>query len=140
MPAEFIINGDAVSEPVTAELIARSINSLDGDANNDSFAILARDTQVYMQTAGDIYSGFLLEHRNGSESEHYVCVNPQLTADEVIRAMQCYLENDSRWKTDIEWQLQSFDYQVGGRVKWIVAGIVIALAAAGLAWQFLKVG
>jgi hypothetical protein len=136
MPVEFILNGDTISEPVTADLIARSINSLDGDG--DSFAILARDSQVYIQTSGDICNGFILEYRNGSESEHYVCTNPHLSADKVIKAMQRYLENDSRWKTDIDWQPQSFDYQHGGRAKWIVAGLVIALVAAGLAWQFFK--
>ena len=134
MPIEFIVNGDAVNEPVTADLIARSIQSLDGDG--DSFAILAREAQVYMQTSGDIYDGFILEYRNGSESEHYVCTNTQLPAEDVIRAMQRYLENDSRWKTDIDWETQTFDYQHGSARKWIFVGLFVALAAAALFWQF----
>ena len=132
MPLELIVNGDTVSGPVTASLIERSIRSLGDDG--DSFAILAKDSQVYMQTAGGVDDGFVLEYRNGSESEHYVCANPHLTADDVIQAMQRYCENDSRWKTDIDWQPQSFDYQHTGIGKWLFAGLFAALSVAGVLW------
>ena len=135
MPIEFVVNGDTVRGPVTAELIARHIRSLGDDG--DSFAILARDSQVYMQAAGDVDDGFMLEYRNGSESEHYVCTNPYLSHDDVIQAMQRYLENDSRWKTDIEWQPQSFEYQRRRVSPWVVVGAFLALAAAVLVLQSL---
>lgn len=127
MPLEFVVNGDTINEPVTTDLIARYIRSLGGDG--DSFAILARGPQVYMQTAGDDDDGFMLEYRNGSESEHYVCSNPHLTHNDVIQAMQRYLENDSRWKTDIEWQPQSFEYKHRRVTPWIVLGSLFAMAA-----------
>lgn len=132
MPVEFIVNGDSVGGPVTAELIARHIRTLGDD--RDSFAILAREPQVYMQTAGDVDDGFMLEYRDGSESEHYVCSNPYLSHDDVIQAMQRYLENDSRWRTDIDWEPQSFEYQQSGAHKWLFAGLFVALSVAGLLW------
>lgn len=135
MPVEFIVNGDTISGPVTAELIARHIRTLGDDG--DSFAILAKDSQVYMQTAGDLDDGFMLEYRNGSESEHYVCSNPYLSHDDVIQAMQRYLQNDSRWKTDIDWQPQSFEYQHRRVTPWIVLGSLLAMVAIILVLKHL---
>ena len=133
MSVEFIVNGDAVEEPITAELIDRSIRSLTGDG--DSFAILARDAQVYIQTSGDPKNGFVLEYRDGSEAEHYTCVNSELTADEVINAMQRYLNNDSRWKTDIEWQSLAFESAGGGTVRVLIFGLLILIVGGLLTWK-----
>lgn len=77
---------------LTNELITRSIHSLTGDG--DSFAILAKASEKYMQTSGGPSLGFVLEYRNGSEDEHYSCSNSKLTANEVIRAMRSYLADD----------------------------------------------
>lgn len=66
---ELILNGDTLTEPVTDELISRSVSSLTGEG--DSFAILAKAPEVYMQTSGGPSQGFVLEYRNGSEDEHY---------------------------------------------------------------------
>ncbi|MDJ0918550.1 MAG: hypothetical protein QNJ05_12350 [Woeseiaceae bacterium] len=136
MPVEFIVNGDTVEEAVTAELIARSIHSLTGDG--DSFAILARDSQVYIQTSGGPKDGFILEYRDGSEVAHYASVNTDLTADEVVRAMQQYLANDTRWKTDIEWESLAFESAGGGTGRVLVIGLLIVLVGAWLTWKLIR--
>ena len=133
MTVEFVVNGETVEEPITAELIARSIRSLTGDG--DSFAILAKDAQVYIQTSGDPKSGFVLEYRDGSEAEHYTCVNSELSADEVINAMQRYLADDSRWKTDIEWQSLSFESAGEGTGRVLIFGLLILIVGGLLTWK-----
>ncbi|MDJ0759635.1 MAG: hypothetical protein QNJ19_09550 [Woeseiaceae bacterium] len=133
MSVEFIVNGDTVEEPVTAELIARSIHSLTGEG--DSFAILARDSQVYIQTSGGPKGGFILEYRDGSEAEHYASANTKLSADEVIRAMQRYLANDSRWKTDIDWESLAFESAGGSNGKVLVFAVLILLMGGWLTWK-----
>ncbi len=104
---ELVINGDTVAEPVTDTLIGQSINALTGEG--DSFAILEKASETYMQTSGGPSCGFVLEYRNGSESEHYSCSKFELTADEVIWAFQSYFADDGQWETKLEWQPLVFD-------------------------------
>lgn len=131
---ELNVNGDAVIEPVTNSLIEQSIGSLTGEG--DSFAILAKAPQVYIQTSGDASGGFILEYRDGSEEEHYSCSNFELSAGEVIRAFQSYLADDGIWKTEFEWQPQVFDYsENAGRSGggYVVVGLIVV---AIVIWKF----
>lgn len=131
---ELNVNGDKLPGLVSNRQIEEAIESLTGDG--DSFAILARADQVYIQTSGDPSNGFVLEYRDGSEAEHYSCANFELTAEQIIRAFQSYLADDDKWKSELEWQSQVFDYsgQVNtGKKVAIVIGLIIAAAAA---WKF----
>lgn len=133
MTMELAINGDTVAEPVTDALIAQSINSLTGEG--DSFAILAKASETYLQTSGGPSYGFVLEYRNGSESEHYSCSNFELTADEVIWAFQSYFADDGQWETKLEWQPQIFDYSqdsTGVNYGYVLVGVAVA---AFLIWK-----
>lgn len=133
MTMELIVNGDPVAEPVTDALIARSIHSLTGEG--DSFAILGKASETYMQTSGGPSYGFVLEYRNGSESEHFSCSNVELTADEVIWAFQSYLADDSQWETELEWQPQVFDYSQNSSGISYGYGLVGVAIAAFLIWK-----
>ena len=138
---KLIVNGDANSEPLNAKLIRDSINSLTGEG--DSFAILEKMEQIYIQTAGGPEHGFVLEYRDGSEAQHYSCSNFELTADEVIWAFQSYLSNDGKWKTELEWEPQVFDYSPSGQRSGVNYGLVLAVVgiafAAVLVWKFFFV-
>ena len=131
---ELVVNGDPVAGPVTESTIADAIRSLDG--NDDSFVILAAANQVYIQTAGDPKSGFVLEYRDGSEDQHFTCAEADLTVDLVVQAFQRYLSNDSRWRTDMAWQPHTFG---GAEVRpFPMAGLLlIGLAIAGFLLWFL---
>lgn len=132
---ELIVNGESITGLISDRQIKESIQSLTGDG--DSFAILARADQVYMQTSGDPRNGFVLEYRDGSEGEHYSCATFDLTAEQIIRAFQSYLADDDKWKSDFEWQSQTFDYSGGsGRGKKVVIVVGLILAAA-VVWGFL---
>ena len=128
---ELNVNGDKLRGLVSDRQIEEAIESLTGDG--ESFAILARAEQVYIQTAGDPANGFVLEYRDGSEGEHYACANPELTAEQIVWAFQSYLADDDKWKTELEWQLHDFNYsrEAGtGKKVVIVIGLRIAAAAA----------
>lgn len=132
---ELIVNGETQTGLVSDRQIEESIQSLTGDG--DSFAILARAEQVYMQTSGDPQNGFVLEYRDGSEEEHYSCTNSQLTAEQVVWAFQSYLANDDKWKSDLKWQSHDFDYSGGtgkGRNIILVVGLILLGAVI---WGFL---
>jgi len=132
---ELIINGESLAGLVSDRQIEESIRSLTGDG--DSFAILARADQVYIQTSGDPRNGFVLEYREGSEEEHYSCSTPDLTAEQIIRMFQSYLADDDKWRSEFEWQPQDFGYSGGisaGKQIAIVVGLILAVA---FVWTFL---
>ncbi|MEO1201981.1 MAG: hypothetical protein AAFX10_04685 [Pseudomonadota bacterium] len=139
MTIELIVNGDTVDETVTNSLIEKSILSLTGVG--DSFAILAREPQVYLQTSGGPEHGFALEYRNGSAEQHYSCTDYELSATDVVSAFQSYLADDGRWQTDFEWGPEVFDYSGGTssrRIRYLMLGVVAV--AAWLIWRALRPG
>ena len=133
---ELVVNGVTISAPVTNGLIDESIRSLTGEG--DSFAILSKADQIYMQTSGGPEYGFVLEYRNGSAEEHYSCSNFELTADEVIWAFQSYLANDGKWQSQLEWQPQVFDYAqdaTSGGQNFSLIGVAVIVVAAFVIWK-----
>ena len=128
---ELVVNGETVAGTVTNRLIDESIRSLTGEG--DSFAILARADQMYMQTSGGPEYGFVLEYRNGSAVEHYSCSDFELTTDEVIWAFQNYLADDGQWQSQLDWQPQVFDYTSDstsdGHGFGLIGAAIVAIAA-----------
>ena len=132
---ELIVNGEELEGLVSNRQIEESIRSLTGDG--DSFAILARAEQEYIQTSGDPSHGFVLEYRDGSEDKHFSCSNFELSAEQVIRAFQSYLAADDKWKSELEWQPQVFGYSGdtgAGKKAVVVIGLVVVIAAV---WAFV---
>ena len=127
---ELIVNGDKQAGLVSDRQIERSIRSLTG--KGDSFAILARADQDYIQTSGDSRNGFVLEYREGSEEKHFSCSSTELSVEQVISAFQSYLAADDKWKSELEWQPQVFEYSGGagaGKKAAVVIALVVLVAA-----------
>jgi hypothetical protein len=131
---ELIVNGEKLSGRVSNRQIEESIRSLTGDG--DSFAILARAEQEYIQTSGDPSHGFVLEYRDGSDEKHYSCSNFELSAEQIIRAFQSYLAADDRWKSELEWQSQEFNYSGSASVGKKAAVVIGLVVVAAIAWAF----
>jgi hypothetical protein len=129
---ELIVNGESLAGLVSDRQIEESLRSLTGDG--DSFAILARADQTYIQTSGDPHNGFVLEYRDGSEEEHYSCSNVDLTIDKVVGAFQSYLANDDKWKSDLEWEPHTFDYSGGAGIGKKIAAAVGLILAMAVVW------
>jgi hypothetical protein len=77
-------------------------NALANDKLRGEFIILSTSPQNYIQAAGDS-EPFLLEYREGSESEHYECAQDISRAD-LESALISYLSGDSKWRTQFQWK------------------------------------
>ena len=95
-------NGHVQVNP-TAGQISDLLHALPG-SEPDSFAILIRDEQQFMQCSGTLEEGFLLEYQDGSLDEHFQCVDHELLLASVIWAFQAYLADDHRWRTIFPWR------------------------------------
>ncbi|MCA9298237.1 MAG: hypothetical protein KDA28_04175, partial [Phycisphaerales bacterium] len=82
----------------TPEVLESALRSLDGQ---NSFAILARESMSYMQTASHDDGTFALEYQEGSLDEHFETAACSL--DDVIRAFQSYARDDDAWRTAFPW-------------------------------------
>jgi hypothetical protein len=70
---------------------------------DNSFAILAVGSDVYIQAAMDDDGTFVVEYQDGSADDHYR--TPAAVAiDDVVEAFQSYLQQDGTWRSRFEWQ------------------------------------
>jgi hypothetical protein len=77
-------------------------------ANEWDLAILYKDDDSYVQTAGGIKKGTLmLEYQDGSIDEHYRATGYPTTED-VIAAFTAYLRGDGWWEGQFIWERMSF--------------------------------
>ena len=91
-----------VVEKVTEERIAAALASLPG--RDDSYAILSKNEDSYIQTAGGALDGFMMECQDGSLEEHYRCLDEDLELSAITRVFQQYFKGDERWRTEHEWK------------------------------------
>ena len=128
------INGNAVNEPVSDELIEKTVYSLTGEG--DSFMILSVDEMTYMQASGDPRGGFVLEYQDGSLEQHYYCADPDISAGKVTDAFRSYLAQDDKWRKKYHWNRENEGAKAGaGIVKYVILFCVAAIFAF-VAWKY----
>jgi hypothetical protein len=69
----------------------------------DSFLILAREEQVYIQACKSD-AGFYVEFRDGGEDEHYSTSRNDLTLDEATSIFQRYYLGDPSFRDVVEFK------------------------------------
>jgi hypothetical protein len=74
------------------------------DAGRDEFIILSQSELTYMQASGECEGPYTLEYQDASTDKHYQCPD-DLNKDQVQAAFLKYLNNDTSWRTGIQWQL-----------------------------------
>ena len=94
-------NGTEIENPSDAD-IRRVIESLNDSGNG--FAILSTAEEHYMQTAGCMKDGFILEYREGSWDQHFQASTGSVQTSDVIRAMQQYAAGNESWRTSLTWE------------------------------------
>ncbi len=102
-------------EHPTRDEIATQFHNLSSEACE--FAILSDERhgdEYYIQAAGDDEGGYVLEYREGSEDQHFVCKDVGLSRERVLAAFQNYAEGDSRYKHDFQWEKMEFGKKGGG--------------------------
>jgi len=74
-------------------------------SRDDFFAVLERQSNQYMQTAGSEKTGiYILEVQEGSLDDHQRCSDTALPLDTVLAAMTSYLAGSDQWRTDVQWE------------------------------------
>ena len=130
------INGSAVDEPLSDELIEKSIYSLTGDG--DSFLILSLDEMTYMQASGYPGRGFVLEYQDGSLEQHYYCADPDISAGKVIDAFRSYLARDDKWRKRYLWKREHQGANISPAIARNIVIFVIGATLAFIAWQYIN--
>ena len=132
------INGNAVTEPVSDELIEKKVYSLTGEG--DSFMILSVDEMTYMQASGDPRGGFMLEYQDGSLEQHYYCADTDISAGKVTDAFRSYLAGDGKWRKKYHWKRENEGGNPGsGIIKYVVLFCMVAILAF-VAWKYTNPG
>lgn len=116
-----LCTGEEIESPTGAE-IESALRSLPG--GQESFAILSRSEQVYVQTSGGRDEGFVLEYRDGSQERHFRCTDPRLPLETVVRAFRAYLEGGTEFRSELEWELDAPSQGGPRRVGWIIIGVL----------------
>lgn len=93
-------NGMEIENPSQSD-ISRAIGSLNQGGNG--FAILAIEEEAFVQAAGSIMDGFILEYRDGSWDRHFQ-TSQAVSTNQVIQAMQQYAAGDESWRTSFSWE------------------------------------
>ena len=98
-----------ISEPLTADVIARVVASL--TEVGKAYVILndARDQETYVQGAGTVGEDFLVERRDGCAGEHYRG-DRRLSVDELITMLVGCLGGATDWSHVISWHHVRVDF------------------------------
>lgn len=113
--------GGGRENPGEAE-IREAIRSLSG--GHDSFVILSRDDQHYIQAAGGGSEGFILEYREGAWDRHFRCQDTALPGEAVTEAFISYARGGGRPES-LEWVVAEGPPQSTRTVILILLGFVL---------------
>ncbi|CAA9335187.1 MAG: hypothetical protein AVDCRST_MAG71-1962 [uncultured Lysobacter sp.] len=94
-------DGTGTAQP-TAVQIADALARLAG--GQDSFLILSRGEDEFMQAIGCARDGFDVEYRDGSQETHFQTSGPTLSLETTAQLLRHYLADDARWRTQVSWQ------------------------------------
>ncbi len=119
--------GDEREDPNAGE-IRSALRSLEG--GHDSFAILSRDEQHYLQTAGGGPDGFVLEYREGDAEHHFRCVDRRLPLELVVGAFLSYARGDGPPRS-LAWEPAEAPPQSPLSIVLLLVGAVALVALAG---------
>ena len=100
-------NGKSIPNP-TAPQIEEALKTVENQKN--SFLILERDSNQFMQIAPHQDNGFYIEYHNGSEAKHYKSVDKFNSFEETLETLRNYSRNNRRWHFSHTWEkLPGFD-------------------------------
>lgn len=98
-----------VAGPVTVGVIAQTVLCL--TAVGEAYVILNddRDAETYVQGAGTVAEGFIVERRDGCAGEHYRG-DRRVTADELATMLVGCLLGATDWSHVVSWHHVSVDF------------------------------
>ena len=81
--------------------------ALADDRIGRGFVILMHTPQVYIQAGEESGDEYQLEYRDG-DAEHHFEADGNYTRDDIRRVFCWYLNNDARWRTEIQWTKREY--------------------------------
>ncbi len=93
-------NGERWENPGRSD-IDNALKSLGNSGN--SFAILERSENEFMQIAGDAEGGFIIEYQSGSTDKHYQSEDHQIALEPAVETLASYAAKDRRWRSNHTW-------------------------------------
>ncbi len=94
------VNGDESFKDPSVDQIRDAIDSLD----DDTFAILSRGDEDYIQAYRHSASDYQLEYRAGSEDEHYGCAANGITSSQIQNAFEAFSAGADDWQAPWTWR------------------------------------
>ena len=97
------------SDPAEAGDIARAVQGLTEVGKAYVIVSPTPDSEEYVQAAGTIGEGFIVERRDGSVGDHYRG-DRRLTSDELVALLDGYLRGTMDWSHVISWHHVRVDF------------------------------
>ena len=117
--------GADVVDPASDQIV-EAIRSLPGGM--DSFVILTRSENQFLQTLGSREEGFHLEYKE-SETRHFVATDAEISETQLIQTFLAYLDGDDSWKRRHQWtKMKTSGGCRGTAVSVFAIAMVIAVA------------
>ncbi len=104
------LNDDEFLENPDSSVVISTVKSL----NVDTFAILSREEEDYIQTYHNEDGSYELEYRAGSYDKHFRATKEPMTRDDVVNAFAAYIDGKSNWSDAWEWEIVEFDEDFEG--------------------------
>ncbi len=95
----------------SAEKLAQALATVGHPGSNS--AILSRSEESYIQTAGNLSKGFMIEYREGSDDSHRFSKSRGIPHSEMVKALLAYHRGSEEWKGMFEWNKGMFEWEKG---------------------------
>lgn len=80
----------------------------------DTFAILSRADEDYVQTYHNDDGTYDLEYRAGSYDKHFRAVSETLTTEDIVKVFAAFMTGQADWMGELEWEKVDFDENFEG--------------------------
>jgi hypothetical protein len=118
--------GVEIDDP-TPQQLREVLSALPSDGDN--FAIYERDSMSYVQVAGCVAGGFLVEYQLGDTANHFRAIDRAVALADVVEIMASFAAGDDRF---LEMQTWELDRAVGGGGRGGCGGPAAAMLLLGL--------
>ena len=140
------LENEFVDSP-SAEKLAQALATVGHPGSNS--AILRRSEESYIQTAGNLSKGFMIEYCEGSDDSNRFTKSRGIPHSEMVKALLAYHRGSEEWKGMFEWNKGMFEWENGPDIhddsppkrftgSWIVATIVYLAGAVVALYVYSK--
>jgi hypothetical protein len=97
------------ADPAAVEDIARAVVGLTEVGKAYVILSILPDDEEYVQAAGTVGEGFIIERRDGGAGDHYRG-DRRVSADELVAMLVGYLRGTTDWSFGVSWHRVRVDF------------------------------